>query len=287
MLSEQDWINQSVKDRNKSRTEEDWQNDIWAFFAPHLQKPFDREGVSRILHDFRQALAIWFGQKPNDLVPLGYTTRRALDKIGCLCSGESEGKQVASFACGGCMEGIGSKRCRTCKHYSITPDPRMSPGGESEAGAIESCGSCDERFCVCSHVCATREGSGEVCHCVGLLMTRRGTFCLKCDHKDWQPCPKCKPCEHLLLNKMDGITKCGDCKEVVYPRNDGHSFHLEERSRQRREGRELVGIVQERYPEGAGDSVDIWRFSGFMVWQADRRVGADRRVETPEHKETP
>ncbi len=120
---------------------------------PRLQKPFDREMVDKVLKEQCQRCR-----------RAEYEADYTLNALERLYSGVSEGKQVASFACGGCMEGIGSKRCLTCKNYSITPDPRMSPGGES----------------------------GGKCAHPNCSITPHQPFCME-NCRKWKPCPPAIP----------------------------------------------------------------------------------------------
>ena len=58
----------------------------------------------------------------------------------------------------------------------------------------------------------------------------------------------------------------------------------DERKGQRRRGMEIVGIVEERYPNGARDTRSVFRYSGLLTWLKNNRSEQERRA--PEGSQT-
>ena len=52
-----------------------------------------------------------------------------------------------------------------------------------------------------------------------------------------------------------------------------------ERKGQRRGGMEIVGTVEERYPNGARDTLSVFRYSGLLTWLKNNRSEVERRGE--------
>ena len=98
--------------------------------------------------------------------------------------------------------------------------------------------------------CGTCGGSGEACglqlDCCTHPSQKAQGRCERCP--EWGACPDCKPeCGHGVLNKRDGVTKCGYCRVVIYCRGRGVvQYVADERVEQQRKGRERRQSKTER-----------------------------------------